>query len=71
MTKQRLEIDGMSCGHCVARVRGALEALPGVTVEEVSIGKALVEVDDATTPVSAVAQAVEDAGYEVLATEGR
>lgn len=71
MTKQRLDIDGMSCGHCVARVRGALEALPGVQVGEVSIGKALVEIDETRTPASAVVQAVEDAGYEVLAAEGR
>ena len=71
MTKQRLDIDGMSCGHCIARVRGALEALPGVKVDEVSIGKALVEIDETRTPASAVAQAVADAGYEVLAAEGR
>ena len=71
MVRQRLEIDGMSCGHCVARVRGALEALPGVKVEEVSIGKALVEIDESRTPVATVSQAVEDAGYDVLAAEGR
>ena len=31
-----LRIDGMMCGHCEGRVRTCLEALDGVTVEEVS-----------------------------------
>jgi copper chaperone len=71
MLEQRYEIDGMSCGHCVARVRAALEALPGVTVKEVAIGKATVEVDEATTAPAAIAAAIEDAGYDVLASGAR
>ncbi|MGH7713396.1 MAG: heavy-metal-associated domain-containing protein, partial [Gemmatimonadaceae bacterium] len=38
----RLEIDGMSCGHCVASVRTALATVPGVQVADVSIGQARV-----------------------------
>lgn len=71
MTRQVLEIGGMSCGHCLASVRGALEALPGVTVEDLKLGSATVSFDEQSTPPSAIVQAVEDAGYDVLATESR
>ncbi len=64
----KLKIQGMTCGHCVRSVTGALEAVPGVTkVVEVSLktGEAVVEGDPA--PEAAVA-AVEEEGYsaEVL-----
>jgi copper chaperone len=71
MTRTEFEIGGMSCGHCVARVRSALEAVPGVKVESVTVGKATVEVDESATPANAVTTAIEDAGYDVLAAETR
>lgn len=46
MTRQTIDIGGMTCGHCLSRVRAALAALPGVTI----------------------AQAIADAGYDVLQT---
>ena len=33
MGQKALAIDNMSCGHCVARVKKALEAVPGITVQ--------------------------------------
>lgn len=61
-----LSISGMSCGHCVAAVRAALEELPDVRVRDVRIGSAEVLVGGAGTPtaVDAVLEAVRDAGYE-------
>jgi len=38
MNKIELEIEGMSCEHCVAAVSEALAELPGVSVEEVRVG---------------------------------
>ena len=43
MERLRLEIDGMTCDHCVRAVATALRALPGVAVEEVAIGRATVD----------------------------
>ena len=66
MTKT-MKIDGMMCGHCEARVRKALEALPQVASAEVSHaqGTAVVTlsapIDDA-----ALKQAVEAQDYKVL-----
>lgn len=58
-----LVITGMSCGHCVAAVKGALEELPGVTVNQVAIGSASVLLA-AGASQDAVVEAVRDAGYD-------
>lgn len=59
----RLEIDDMSCGHCVQAVKAALDGHEGVTAEDVQLGTATVRADlDVTTP-EAIAQSVRDAGY--------
>jgi copper chaperone len=58
-----LQIEGMSCGHCVARVSKALTAVPGVAVDDVQIGQASVRFDPALASADAIARAVGDAGY--------
>jgi copper chaperone CopZ len=63
MQKIELTIDGMSCGHCVASVKKALEELPDVQVESVRIGGAAVSHDPARTPADTIVEAIEDAGY--------
>jgi copper chaperone len=63
MERLRLEIDGMSCQHCVRAVTGALQGLPGVTVEEVAIGHATVAYDPGQTTPDALLEAVADEGY--------
>jgi copper chaperone len=64
LTKERLDIRGMSCGHCVARVRGALEGLEGVEVDSVEIGEAAIRLDPARTNRDRAEQAVRDAGFD-------
>lgn len=63
MERLRLSIDGMSCGHCVDAVTKALEAVPGVTVEQVAIGSATLRFDPARVSSDAVIDAVNDQGY--------
>lgn len=58
-----LAIEGMSCGHCVARVSKTLTAVPGVAVDEVQIGRARVRFDPGTTSPADIARAVDEAGY--------
>jgi copper chaperone len=69
MTKTILKVEGMSCEHCVAAVKKAVGALPGVTGVEVDLsGKSVtVEHDSAAAPVTAIADAIEDQGYDVVA----
>jgi len=64
MRQLKLEVAGMSCGHCVNAVREALISVPGVKVENVSIGSATVAFDEAKTTVGNLVDAVADAGYE-------
>jgi copper chaperone len=69
MTTQTMEIGGMTCGHCLRMVQQALTSLDGVKLDELRLGEAVVTFDEATISSDAVAEAVRDAGYEVLATK--
>jgi len=63
MTRTSLKIEGMSCGHCVASVKKALERLDGVTVRNVAVGSATVEYNPDVSSPEKIAEAVSDAGY--------
>lgn len=65
MTKT-INIEGMACGHCTARVEKALSELAGVTAVTVSLEEknAVVTVEDGVTEET-LTKAVVDAGYEV------
>jgi len=68
-TKITLKIKGMDCEHCVHHVKTALENLDGVDKAEVSLKKAEAVVTfekDKTIPAETMAQAVKEAGYEVV-----
>ncbi|MFY9826823.1 MAG: heavy-metal-associated domain-containing protein [Thermoanaerobaculia bacterium] len=58
-----LKIDGMTCGHCVARVDKALSKLDGVHVRRVDVGAAEIDYDPARTPFARIREAIDDAGY--------
>ena len=59
-----LTIEGMSCGHCVARVTKTLGAVDGLEVEAVRIGGAKLRYDPERRSVDDILEAVRDAGYE-------
>ena len=63
MNRIELEIEGMSCEHCVAAVTEALGELPGVSVDEVRVGAAHVQYDPGQVSPEQIALAIEDAGY--------
>ena len=67
MSRLELEIEGMSCGHCVSAVSEALRDLPGVSVEGVQIGSAVVDYEPAQVSPDQIVLAVEDAGYSAQA----
>jgi copper chaperone len=68
MQKTILDIDGMSCEHCVRHVTEALEALAGVTAVTVSLAdnRATVQTETALDEDAARA-AIDEAGYEITA----
>ena len=68
--KKTLHIEGMMCGHCEARVKKALEALPEVSEAVVSheAGTAIVTLT-AAVDNDTLKKAVEDQDYEVTSVE--
>ncbi len=60
-----LKIEGMSCQHCVMRVKKAIDAVQGVSKAEVVIGQAAVSFDETKTTKEAISSAVEKAGYKI------
>ncbi len=68
MKEQTLEIGGMTCGHCLRAVKDALTEMAGVTLEEVRIGSARVTYDEAQVKPGAIADAIRNAGYTIVAT---
>jgi copper chaperone CopZ len=59
-----LQIDGMSCGHCVARVKQALSKLDGVDVRNVEVGSAEMTYDPARVSPDRILEAVDGLGFE-------
>ncbi|HEY0970689.1 MAG TPA: cation transporter [Gemmatimonadales bacterium] len=64
MERLKLDIGGMSCGHCVNAVMKALSEVPGVTVEKVEIGSAEVVYEPSQVTEQSILDAVSDEGYE-------
>ncbi|MGE4291064.1 MAG: heavy metal translocating P-type ATPase [Desulfovibrio sp.] len=62
----RLDIQGMSCASCVARVERAVRGLPGVQRAEVSLAdnSGSFRFDPGQISAEQVRQAIHDAGYE-------
>jgi copper chaperone len=64
--KKQINIEGMSCGHCVSHVEEALKEVAGVSGVYVDLqGKnAVVEMSDSVTD-EVLKAAVEEVGYDV------
>lgn len=62
---KKILVEGMSCGHCSARVEKALNAIDGVTAKvDLEAKTAFVDITGNVSD-DTLKQAVEDAGYEV------
>jgi copper chaperone len=65
---QDLDVQGMSCQHCVHAVKLSVSALAGVSSVDVSLEKNLVTVgfDPTETSLEVIAGTIEDQGYSVV-----
>ena len=64
--QKTMTIEGMTCGHCTARVEKALNAIGGVSaVVDLEKKTATISIDSDVSD-AALKAAVEDAGYEVI-----
>ncbi|MFN0159337.1 MAG: heavy-metal-associated domain-containing protein [Bacteroidota bacterium] len=66
MKAMELKIEGMTCGHCVMRVKNELSKLAGVMVMDVQIGSARVEYDESKVNQADLANAIDEAGYVLV-----
>ena len=58
-----LKITGMTCGHCVRTVTGALKGVRGVKAAEVDLHSGIAKVEGAADPEALIA-AVAEEGYK-------
>jgi copper chaperone CopZ len=67
-----LAISGMTCGHCVAAVRKALAAVPGVVEVGVTLSppRAVVSCDPSRTTLEMLTKATAEEGYPSAPTAG-
>ncbi|MDR0220300.1 MAG: copper ion binding protein [Lachnospiraceae bacterium] len=68
MEKTVLNVEGMSCEHCVKAVSEAVGALTGVVNVGVDLaaGTVAVEFDPAVSPLEEIIAEIEDVGYDVI-----
>jgi copper chaperone len=69
MERLTMTIEGMTCEHCVRAVRGRLEKTPGVKVDDVQIGSAVIEYNPATTNGDDIEEAIADEGYTAFVAD--
>lgn len=67
MEKVTLNVQGMSCGHCVKAVEGSVGKLNGVSTVKVDLenGKVDVEFDANAVTLEAIKETIDDQGYDV------
>ena len=67
MTTQTFAISGMTCGGCVKSVQNALAQIDGVNSVHVGLeqNNAVIEFDESKTNTQALAEAIEDAGFDI------
>ena len=62
----QLQVQNMTCGHCVGAVTQAVQAIDANARVEVDLGTKTVKIDSAT-PLAPLKSAIADAGYPVTA----
>ena len=63
MRRVTIKIEGMSCGHCLQAVNDALVSQPGIQLESLRLGEAVVSYDDQVSSPATIERVIADAGY--------
>ena len=68
MEKTTLNVQGMSCGHCVKAIEGSVGKLEGVSSVQVNLQENKVDVEYDITQVSIekIKETIDDQGYDVV-----
>jgi copper chaperone len=67
MEKVQLNVQGMSCGHCVKAIEGSVGELKGVSNVKVHLetGKVDVEYEANQVTLDTIKETIDDQGYDV------
>ena len=65
MAETKMEIEGMSCQHCVMAVKKALGGVPGILESNIQVGSAAVKYDESKIKKEDIEAKIENAGYKV------
>lgn len=67
MKEIRVKIEGMTCQHCVERVKKAIYSLEGISHVEVSLQEGIAKISmEQDIPLHVIKSAVEEWGYRVV-----
>ena len=66
-----LDVQGMTCEHCVNTVTNALMDCPGVTSVKVDLEKKIAELTGTALNASALAAVLKEVGYEAKVKDGQ
>jgi copper chaperone CopZ len=67
MRRVTVHITGMSCGHCLHAVNEALVSQPGIQLESLRMGRAVVRYDQQVTSPATIERLINEAGYSATA----
>ena len=66
MSQITLNVEGMSCNHCVKAIEGALKEAGMSGKVDLSAGNVTVEYDESKATVEQVKEVIEEQGYDVV-----
>lgn len=66
MLTERINIEGMNCGHCIAMVQRSIEMVSGVSSADVAVGSVVVVYDETEADKVDIEAAITRFGYKVL-----
>ncbi|WP_274307178.1 copper chaperone CopZ [Solibacillus daqui] len=68
MENVTLNVQGMSCGHCVKAVETSVGALAGVQEVKVDLAdaKVIVAFDESSVTVDQIKETIDEQGYDVV-----
>jgi len=67
MEQITLQVQGMSCGHCVNSIEGSVGELTGVSSVKVHLGEGKIDVafDSNKTSLEDIKNIIEEQGYDI------
>lgn len=66
MTNQTLQVEGMSCQHCVISIEGALKEIGAAGKVNLESNTVDVSYDKNRITIESVKEAIEEQGYDVV-----